>query len=198
MLLARDDLRRREFRRAKDRLRVILRSHPQLQPALELMGHIYCHHKDHRNAVMYWAQAGRWHAPMRHACDQVFKSIGKALASENLQAARHLLYAFAGCQPPPDIGERLAAFQSAYFKLDGKRSKRMGMACAPVAGGCLFAMLLVFSAILGEGWAWFAPIGVVALTTTAVVLAINAFSYIRASRLFREALDALGMHTADK
>ena len=189
--LARDDLHRREFRRAKDRLRTVLRTQPHYEPALELMGHIYFHHKDYRNAVMYWSRAGYWRGPMRHACERVFKLIKKSLMQENLHAARYLLYAFAGCTPPEDLAVRLKDIQSAYFKLDKKKTKLSGLACAPMSGGCLLAVLGILSALLGEGLGWFISFGAVAVATTIIVLAINSFSYYRASKSFRESVLSL-------
>lgn len=189
MQSASEDFSRAEFGRAKDRLRAIIRESPLHQPALELMGRIYFEHRDYRNAVMYWSRANYWEEPMRYACKRVFLATTRALNKERIHAARYQLYAFAGCTPPADLAQKLASYQHAYFKLDEKRSRQLGLSCAPLAGGSMMLLLGMLSVILGGGWSSLAWIIVFALTATVVVFGINFWSYMQASKLFKRAME---------
>jgi len=188
--LAQRDMLEGNVRSAKDRLRAVLQIAPHFQPALELMGYIYYGHGDYRNAVMYWSRAGFWHDPMKESCDKVFHRINRALVRENTRAVRYLLYAFAGTSPPDEIGDKLSILQAAYYRLNNKKSRLAGLACAPLCGACLLIILGLATVILGAGWSWFGWMATIAGVATAVVMGINTWSYYRAKRLFRDAMDS--------
>lgn len=188
--LARGDMLRQDWRRAKDRLRTVLREHPLYEPALRLMGHIYYWDGDYRNAVMYWSRAGHWNDPMPEACEHVFRAAGKALTKERSSAIRYYLYAFAGASPPPHLARRVSLLHSAHYMLGVKHTKRAGLTCAPISGGCLLVVLAVSSVLLNGGLSWFAWTGGIAIVTTAVVSAVNGWSYARACKLYRETVSA--------
>jgi len=185
---AHEDVIEHNLRRAKERLRAVLRDCPNFQPALELLGFVYYAYGDYRNAVMHWSRADYWHNPVPHACGKVFRSTSKALIKGNPKAARYNLYAFAGTNPPGELKETLAALQTAYYRYNNKKARLSGLACAPLCGGCMIAMLGLTTVLLGVGWSWFAWMGALAGISTAVVMGINAWSYSRASRLFHESV----------
>lgn len=186
--LAQEDMFDHNLRRAKERLRAVLRDSPNHQSALELLGFVCYAYGDYRNAVMHWSRADYWQNPAPHACLKVFRSTAKALAKENPRAARYNLYAFAGTNPPDDLKENLTSLQNAYYRYNIKKSKLSGLACAPLCGACMIAMLGLISVLLGVGWSWFAWMGALAVISTGIVIAINTWSYLRASRVFRESL----------
>ena len=186
--LSRDDLAAGDLHRAKDRLRTVLLTSPHNSPALELIGQVYYRYGDYRNAVMHWSRASCWSEPMPDACEHVFKAMNRALLRENTKAVKYHLYAFAGATPPQEIKEKLCVLQGAYYGLNAKKSKLAGLACAPLCGGCLLALLGITSLVLGVGWMWFAWMGTAALAATAIVTGINTWSYFKALRLFREAV----------
>ena len=188
--LSHDDFTAGDLRRAKDRLRTVLQLSPHYQPALELIGRVYYLFGDYRNAVMHWSRASYWSDPMPEACEHVFKSINRALVRENPKAIRYHLYAFAGTVPPPEIREKLSTLQGAYYGLNNKKSKLAGLACAPLCGGCLLALLGVTSIVLGAGWASFLWMAALAGAATIIVTAINTWSYFKAIRVFREAISS--------
>lgn len=189
--LAREDLMRGRTNSARDRLKSVLRELPYCRPALELLGEIYFQHGDYRNAVVYWSRADRWDDDMRTAADHVFQAARRAFLREKPKAIRYYLTAFAGSSPPDDLRSRLAALETAYYKLARKQSKLVGLECAPLAGGCLLVVLGIVTTIIGAGWAWFAWVAGVAVTATLVVLAISALSYLRASKGYRDAVAGL-------
>ena len=186
--LSRDDFIAGDLRRAKDRLRTALQLSPHLLPALQLMGQVYYLFGDYRNAVMHWSRANYWSDPMPDACRHVFRAVNRALIRENSKAIRYHLYAFAGAAPPGDIKEKLSTLQRAYYGLNRKKSKLAGLACAPLFGGFLLALLGVASLVLGAGWTWFVWMAALAVAATLVVTGINTWSYFKARKLFREAV----------
>lgn len=186
--LAHEDMLQQNLRRAKERLRAALRASPTFQPALELLGFVHYAYGDYRNAVMYWSRADYWRNPAPHACRKVFRFTARALSRENPRAARYNLYAFAGTTPPEDLKETLGSLQTAYYRYNNKKSKLSGLACAPLCGGCMLAILGLTTILLGVGWSWFAWMGALAGISTGIVIGINTWSYLKASRLFREAL----------
>lgn len=186
--LARHDLEMLDIRRAKDRLRTVLWSRPHHRPALQLLGRIYLSHGDLRNAVTYLSRADCWDEPIQAACERIFRIIARELAKDNMKGARYYLYAFSGSNPPAEISHKLSSLRSAYYVLEYKKLKRSGIACAPIAGGCLLGLLGVFALALGTGWAWFVSLGLVALITTAIVTGLHVSAYLHASRRFQEAL----------
>ena len=188
MNLSRNDVMAGDLRKAKDRLRTVLQQSPHHQPALELIGQVYYFYGDYRNAVMHWSRASYWSDPMPDACEHVFMAVNRALLRENSKAVRYHLYAFAGTTPTKEIKDKLSALRAAYYGLNSKRSKLAGLACAPLCGGCLLALLGVTSMVLGVGWAWFVWMGAVAMSATVVVTGINTWSYFKALRLFKEAV----------
>jgi len=171
--LSRDDLAAGDLRRAKDRLRTVLQTSPHNSPALELIGQVYYRYGDYRNAVMHWSRANYWSDPMPDACEHVFKALNRALPRENSKAVRYNLYAFAGTTPPNEIKDKLSSLWGAYYGLSSKKSRLAGLACAPLCGGCLLALLGITSLVLGVGWAWFVCMGAVAMTATVIVTGIN-------------------------
>ena len=183
------DIESGDTRRAKDRLRTVLQHSPHYVHALELMGLIYYQHGDYRNAVMNWSRARYWDEPMPHACERVFRSIRKALVKEKPRVVRYQLYSFAGNSPPGEFGDDLYTLQSAYYKLGSKRAKLTGLACAPLSGGCLLVVLGLISMMLGGGWSSFQWLGALAVIATLTVAIINIYAYLRASRLFQEAIE---------
>ncbi len=187
--LAQDDIARKDYRRAKARLKSVLQLSPQHEQAQELIGHIYYQYGDYRNAVMHWSRANYWREPATEACRRVFKSTGRALVRENPKAARYHLYAFAGGTLPDDLRETLSALQDAYYRYNNKKSKLSGLACAPLCGACMLAIIGLTTVLLGIGWSWFIWMGALALIATGVVVGINTWSYLKASRLFRESID---------
>jgi hypothetical protein len=186
--LARESMEREDFQPAKDRLRAILRASPHFRPALELMGHIYHRQADYLNAATFWSRADYWEEPMLQASEHVLKVVKRAVVRENARTTRRYLCAFAGSSPPADIAEKLSSLQSAYYKLDQKRSKFTGLACAPLSGGCLLTILGLLTVVLSAGWPWFVWTGTVAIAATIVVAGVNLMSYLRALRLFHEAV----------
>lgn len=185
---AQEDVSEHNLRRAKERLRAVLRESPNHQAALELLGFVHYAYGDYRNAVMHWSRAGYWQNPAPHACGKVFRFTSRALIKGNPKAARYNLYAFAGTNPPGDLKETLTALHTAYYRYNNRRSKLSGLACAPLCGGCLIAMLGLTTVLLGVGWSWFAWMGALAGISTSVVMGINVWSYARASRLFHESV----------
>ena len=184
--LALEDLGREDVRRAKDRLRAALHEYPTFAPALDLLGHIYYYkHSDYRNASAYWSRAGRWDAAMCDATAHVIQAGGRALLREKADVVRYYLYAFAGASPPLDVREQLNRLQSAYYRLGNKQSKFARLACAPISGGCLMAVLGLGAAVFGAGWGWFAWTASVAAVATVLVLLVAGWSYLTALRLFR-------------
>lgn len=186
--LAQDDMMQKDYRRAKDRLRSVLQLSPHHQPAQELLGHIYYHYGDYRNAVMHWSRANYWRDPAVQACQRVFRFTSRALMNENPKAARYHLYAFAGGTLPDELRGTLTALQDAYYRYNSKKSKLSGLACAPLCGVCMLAVIGLTTVLLGVGWSWFAWMGSLALVATVIVIGINTWSYLRASRLFHEAI----------
>lgn len=186
--LSRNDVRAGDLRKAKDRLHTVLQQSPHYQPALELIGQVYYLYGDYRNAVMHWSRANYWSDSMPDACERVFKAVNRALVRENSKAVRYHLYAFAGTTPPGEIRNKLSALKRAYYGLNSKKSRLAGLACAPLCGGCLLALLGVTSMILGAGWKWFLWMAALAAAATFVVTSINTWSYFKALRLFREAV----------
>ena len=186
--IAHEDMLHENLRRAKERLRAALRASPTMQPALELLGFVHYAYGDYRNAVMYWSRADYWQNPAPHACRKVFRFTVRALARENPRAARYNLYAFAGTTPPDDLRETLTALQNAYYRYNNKKSKLSGHACAPLCGACMLAILGLTTILLGVGWSWFAWMGALAGISTGIVIGINTWSYLKASRVFRESL----------
>lgn len=185
--LAREDLGRGDVRRAKDRLRSVLRDYPSFAPALNLLGHIYYYeHSDYRNASVYWSRAGRWDEAMLDSTSRVLRAGARALLREKAGVVRHCLYTFAGASPPGHVKEQIRTLQWAYYRLGNKRSKLARLACAPISGGCLVAVLGIAAAVLGIGWGWFAWMASVAAVATVLVLLIAGWSYFNASRLYRE------------
>lgn len=185
--LAREDLGRGDVRRAKDRLRSVLAIHPTFDPALNLLGHIYYYeHSDFRNASVYWSRAGRWDEAMLDSTSRVLRAGARALLREKAGVVRYYLYTFAGASPPGHVKEQIRTLQWAYYRLGNKRSKLSRLACAPVSGGCLVALLGVAAAVFGIGWAWFAWMASVAGMATVLVLLFTGWSYLHASRLYRE------------
>lgn len=187
--LAETDMSRGDLRRAKDRLKAVIRNLPNYRPALEMLGRIYYEHGDYRNAVLFWSQAERWDDCMLYACERVFAAVGRALVREHIEASRYQLYAFAGSSPPRDIAQRLYTYQSAYFKLDNKRSRLMGLSCVPMAGCVLLVVLSVISALLGGGRSSFAWIFGFVISSAALVFGINVLLYMRASSYLNKALE---------
>ena len=186
--LSHDDVMAGDLRRAKDRLRTVLQTSPHNSPALELIGQVYYRYGDYRNAVMHWSRADYWSDPMLDSCEHVFKAVNRALVRENSKAARYHLYAFAGTSPPKVIKDKLLTLQEAYYGLNSKKSKLAGLACAPLCGGCLLALLGVTSVVLGAGWTWFLWMGALAAAATFIVTGINMWSYFKALRTFRQAI----------
>jgi len=186
----RQDLLRNELSRVKGRLRTVLSQQPHFRPALELIGEVYYRYGDYRNAVYYWGQAGYWNEQMEKACERVFKTVEKALASGNLRTARYCLYAFAGAHPPPKLAERLRLLQAAYYKLGLKKEKLTGLAFAPIVGGCLLLGIGMISALLDQRSESFEWLAVTAVATTIIVGLINLGSYVRATVSFRKSLSA--------
>ena len=187
LALVHQDIERGDLRRAKDRLRSVLRAYPTFVPALDLLGNIYYQHSDYRNASIYWSRAGRWDNMMLDVTTHVLRAGGRALIRENSDAVRYWLYAFAGASPPGHVREQLQALRSAYYRLGNKRSKLAKLTCAPISGGCLMALIGLGAAVFGAGWGWFAWMASVATAATILVLIAAAWSYLNASRLFREA-----------
>ncbi|HEY3298097.1 MAG TPA: hypothetical protein VGK34_05515 [Armatimonadota bacterium] len=188
---ANGDMARHDLRRAKDRLRAVLMTSPLFPPALDAMGRIYYEHRDFRNAVMYWSRSNRWDDQARHACEQVISATMRALRHENIRSVRYQLYAFAGCTPPSDIARRLALLQSAYFKLDEKRSRYAGLSCVPVAGLIMLTALALLSIILGGGWSSLAWIGGFSFVATGIVFGLNVSLYLHASKIFCRAMRSM-------
>lgn len=190
MKLAEEDLASGDLRRAKSRLRSILQSAPQHTAAQTLLGHIYYQYGDYRNAVMHWSRANYWSEPARDACRRVFKFTGRALVRENPKAARYHLYAFAGGTLPDDLRGKLTSLQEAYYRYNNKKSRLSGLACAPLCGVCMLAVIGLTTVLLGIGWSWFIWMGALAVIATGVVVGINTWSYLNASRLFRESVES--------
>ncbi|MCL6628224.1 MAG: hypothetical protein K6U00_01315 [Armatimonadetes bacterium] len=185
---ARQDLLRNELSRVKGRLRTVLGQQPHFRPALELMGEVYYRYGDYRNAVYYWGQAGYWNEQMEKACERVFKTVEKALASGNLRTARYCLYAFAGGHPPPEIAERLRLLQAAYYKLGLKKEKLTGLACVPVVGGCLLLGIGITCALLNGVSTSFGWLSIIAIVTIIIVGLVNFGAYMHAALSFRRTL----------
>jgi hypothetical protein len=187
LTLANQDLDRGDTRRAKDRLRAVLGAYPTFGPALDLLGHIYYfEHSDYRNASIYWSRAGRWDSAMLDATTHVLRAGGRALLRQDSDAVRRCLYTFAGASPPGDVREQIHALRSAYYRLRSKRSKLAKLACAPISGLCLMALVGLIAAVFGAGWGWFAGMASVATAATVLVLIAAGWSYFNASRLFRK------------
>ncbi|GEM_PF-5394991 len=187
--LAEMDVERGDIRRAKDRLRSVLHEYPTYVPALDLLGHIYYYeYSDYRNASTYWSRAGRWDSAMLDATAHVLRAGGRALLRGNSDAVRYCLYAFAGASPPVHVREQLRALQSAYYSLGNKQSKLAKLACAPLSGGVLMGALGLGAAVFGAGWGWFAWMASMAAIATVLVLLGAWWSYVNASRLYRESI----------
>jgi hypothetical protein len=157
------------------------------------MGRIYFERDDYRNAIVYWARADYWGFPMESACTHIFKSAGRAIRKGRMEAARYQLLAFAGSSPPPKIAEPLSKLQSAYFKLDEKQARRIGLTCTPIAGICMLIALGLISGLLGTGWSIFAWLEWAAVAATAIVLAISIYRYLRASSAYRRQIADLSI-----
>ena len=186
LALIHQDFEHGDFRRAKDRLRSVLAAYPTFAPALDLLGQIYYQHSDYRNAGICWSRAGRWDSAMLDATEHVLRAGRRALLRQDSDAVRCCLYAYAGSSPPDCVREQLRALQSAYYRLGDKQSKLTKLACAPISGPCLMAVLGIGTAIFGAGWGWFALVASVAAAATFFVLLAAGWSYLRASQLFRE------------
>jgi tetratricopeptide (TPR) repeat protein len=187
--LAQEDIAQKDLRRAKARLKSVLQLSPNHQPAQELLGHIYYQYGDYRNAIMHWSRANYWRDPATEACRRVFRFTGRALVRENPRAARYHLYAFAGGTLPDDLRDTLTTLQEAYYRYNNKKSKLSGLACAPLCGACMIAVIGLTTVLLGAGWSWFLWMGALALVATGGVVAVSTWSYLNAARLFRETID---------
>ncbi len=185
---AADDLARGDVRKAKDRLRSVIQLQPDHEAALTLLGQIYYDHGDHRNAAVYWLQAGLWDDDARIAYRKVLAVAARALSHRNTQMAMYYLQAFDCAEIPDDLREHLDTLQEAHYSLVRMESRQMIRACGPQCGGVMLAVIGLSTLVLGLGKQWFAMMGVLALMTTAIVSTVNALSHFVAFLRFKKAM----------
>jgi hypothetical protein len=112
----------------------------------------------------------------------------EARIMRNMNASRNLLLFKGPREILDEIRQDLSSLQNAYYRYNNKKVKLSGLACAPLCGACMLALIGLTTVILGVGWLWFAWMGSLAVAASGVVMGVNIWSYVKAVRLFREAI----------